>query len=56
MTETRIDPALVEWTGPGGLPRFDLVKDDAFAAGFDAALADHEAEIDANRRRFDASR
>ncbi|MFC6446833.1 M3 family metallopeptidase [Shinella zoogloeoides] len=47
MTETRIDPALVEWTGPGGLPRFDLVKDDAFAAGFDAALADHEAEIDA---------
>ena len=47
MTGTRIDPALVEWTGPGGLPRFDLVRDDAFAVGFDAALADHEAEIDA---------
>ena len=46
MTETRIDPALVEWTGLNGLPRFDLVEDDAFAAGFDAALASHEAEID----------
>jgi len=47
MAETRIDPALVEWTGLNGLPRFDLVQDEAFAAGFDAALADHEAEIDA---------
>jgi peptidyl-dipeptidase Dcp len=47
MTETRIDPALVDWSGPGGLPRFDLVKDEAFAAAFDAALAAHEAEIDA---------
>ncbi len=47
MTETRIDTALVEWSGPGGLPRFDLVKDEAFAAAFDAALAAHEAEIDA---------
>src|SRR6218665_197201 len=47
MTETSIDPALVEWTGLNGLPRFDLVKDEAFAASFDAALASHEAEIDA---------
>ncbi len=47
MTETRIDPALVEWTGLNGLPRFDLVKDEAFAASFDATLASHEAEIDA---------
>ncbi|WLR92268.1 M3 family metallopeptidase [Shinella zoogloeoides] len=47
MTETRIDPALIEWTGLNGLPRFDLVKDEAFAASFDAALAAHEAEIDA---------
>ncbi|WP_430439982.1 M3 family metallopeptidase [Shinella sp.] len=46
MTETRIDPALVEWTGLNGLPRFDLVKDDAFADGFAAALAAHETEID----------
>ncbi|MDX3978944.1 M3 family metallopeptidase [Shinella sp.] len=47
MTEMRIDPALVEWSGLNGLPRFDLVKDEAFAASFDAALASHEAEIDA---------
>ena len=47
MTETRIDPALVEWTGLNGLPRFDRVKDGAFADGFAAALAAHEAEIDA---------
>ncbi|MDP9589146.1 UNVERIFIED_ORG: peptidyl-dipeptidase Dcp [Shinella zoogloeoides] len=47
MTKTSIDPALVEWTGLNGLPRFDLVKDEAFAASFDAALAAHEAEIDA---------
>ena len=47
MAETRIDPALTEWSGLNGLPRFDRVQDDAFAAGFDAALAAHEAEIDA---------
>ena len=47
MTETRIDPALVEWTGLNGLPRFDLVKDGAFADAFAAALVAHEAEIDA---------
>jgi peptidyl-dipeptidase Dcp len=46
MTETRIDPALVDWNGLNGLPRFDLVKDEAFAASFDMALAAHEAEID----------
>jgi peptidyl-dipeptidase Dcp len=47
MAETRIDPALTEWSGLNGLPRFDRVRDDAFAASFDAALAAHEAEIDA---------
>ncbi|HSX74320.1 MAG TPA: M3 family metallopeptidase [Shinella sp.] len=47
MTETRIDPALVEWTGLNGLPRFDLVKDGAFADAFAAALVAHETEIDA---------
>ncbi|PTM96378.1 M3 family metallopeptidase [Mycoplana dimorpha] len=42
-----ISPALVDWSGINGLPRFDLVSDDAFAEGFDVALALHEAEIDA---------
>ncbi|MEN3148697.1 M3 family metallopeptidase [Neorhizobium sp. IRAMC:178] len=42
-----VNPALVDWNGHHGLPRFDQVKDEDFAPGFDAALADHEAEIDA---------
>src|SRR5690606_19628887 len=41
------DPALVEWSGLNGLPRFDLVRDEAFAGSFDAALVAHEAEIEA---------
>ncbi|WFU01458.1 M3 family metallopeptidase [Rhizobium sp. CB3171] len=44
---TAVNPALVEWTGHQGLPRFDAVKDADFAPAFDAALAAHEAEIDA---------
>ncbi|MFC3072271.1 M3 family metallopeptidase [Shinella pollutisoli] len=47
MTATRIDPALVDWTGLNGLPHFDRVRDEAFAQAFDAALAAHEAEIEA---------
>ncbi|MDK1375978.1 MULTISPECIES: M3 family metallopeptidase [unclassified Sinorhizobium] len=42
-----LNPALVNWTGHKGLPRFDAVKDEDFAPAFDAALAAHEAEIDA---------
>lgn len=44
---TAVNPALTEWTGHQGLPRFDAVKDTDFAPAFDAALASHEAEIDA---------
>ncbi|HVK92583.1 MAG TPA: M3 family metallopeptidase [Mycoplana sp.] len=48
MNETRkINPALVAWSGINGLPRFDLVRDDDFAEAFDAAIAQHEGEIDA---------
>ena len=42
-----VNPALVEWTGHQGLPRFDAVKDADFAPAFDAALASHETEIEA---------
>jgi peptidyl-dipeptidase Dcp len=42
-----VNPALVDWNGHHGLPRFDQVKDEDFAPGFDAALAAHETEIDA---------
>jgi len=39
--------ALTDWDGKNGLPRFDAVKDEDFADAFDAALAAHDAEIDA---------
>ncbi|SOC43358.1 peptidyl-dipeptidase Dcp [Rhizobium subbaraonis] len=44
---SKISPALVDWSGINGLPRFDLVSDDSFADAFDAALILHEAEIEA---------
>jgi len=46
-TEPQINPAFVDWNGSNGLPKFDLVNDEGFAAAFDAALAAHDAEIDA---------
>jgi len=46
-SQTAVNPALVEWTGHQGLPRFDAVKDADFAPAFEAALASHDAEIDA---------
>jgi len=50
MTAPRIDPALVDWTGLNGLPHFDRVRDAAFGEAFDAALAAHEAEVEAIAR------
>ena len=47
-------PALVEWTGPNGLPRFEAVRDEDFASAFDAALIAHDAEIDAIAGNADA--
>lgn len=44
---SKISPALVDWSGINGLPRFDLVSDDSFGDAFDAALLLHEAEIEA---------
>ncbi len=38
---------LTRWTGPLGLPDFSKLLDDDFGAVFDAALAAHQAEIDA---------
>ncbi|MFK0385922.1 M3 family metallopeptidase [Agrobacterium sp. NPDC090273] len=40
-------PALVDWNGPNGLPRFEAVRDEDFAEAFDAALLVHDKEIDA---------
>ncbi|KQY20493.1 M3 family metallopeptidase [Rhizobium sp. Root482] len=48
MTSTQaMNPAITEWNGPDGLPRFEAVRDEDFAAAFDAALVDHERDIDA---------
>lgn len=42
-----LNPAVTDWNGPDGLPRFEAVNDGDFAASFEAALAEHEQEIDA---------
>ena len=42
-----LNPALTDWNGLNGLPRFEAVSDGDFAPAFEAALAEHEAEIDA---------
>ncbi|CDM59585.1 MULTISPECIES: M3 family metallopeptidase [Rhizobium] len=42
----QFNPALFEWNGLHGLPRFDALNDGDFASAFDAALAAHEKEID----------
>jgi peptidyl-dipeptidase Dcp len=47
MTEPAINPAIFNWDGPLGLPRFNAVRDEEFKAAFDFALAAHEVEIDA---------
>ncbi|CAD7043146.1 peptidase M3 [Pseudorhizobium endolithicum] len=45
MPQLHINPALIDWTGHEGLPRFDLIEDENFAGAFDAAMAKHDAEI-----------
>ena len=42
-----LNPAITDWNGPDGLPRFEAVSDSDFAASFEAALSGHETEIDA---------
>ena len=44
---TPMNPELTLWTGPHGLPRFDLIADSDFAPAFDACLAEAEAAIEA---------
>jgi peptidyl-dipeptidase Dcp len=41
-----LNPAITDWNGPDGLPRFEAVSDSDFAASFEAALSSHETEID----------
>src|SRR3546814_15307803 len=46
MSETEDNPAICQWNGLGGLPRFYRVRDEDFVDGFDAAFAEHDAEIE----------
>lgn len=41
-----MDSELLHWSGPEGLPRFDLIGDDDFAPAFEAALARAEQAVD----------
>lgn len=50
MTSTPIDLTshpLTHWKGPLGMPDFTAIRDDQFGPVFDAAIAAHQAEIDA---------
>lgn len=42
-----MNPELTRWTGPEGLPRFDLIRDTDFAPAFDAELERAEAAHEA---------
>ena len=42
-----MNPELTHWTGPHGLPRFDLIADADFAPGLDVVLADAAAAMEA---------
>ena len=49
-----MNPQLTRWTGPEGLPRFDLIHDTDFAPAFDQALAAAEAANEAIAANPDA--
>lgn len=42
-----MNPELTRWSGPLGLPRFDLIDDADFAPAFDACLAQADAAVEA---------
>jgi len=54
MTEPAINPAIFNWDGPHGLPRFTAIRDEDFKPAFEFALAAHNAEIDAIAQNPDA--
>ncbi|QEE45607.1 M3 family metallopeptidase [Rhizobium sp. WL3] len=48
MTESSVlNPAVIDWSGPHGLPQFERVGDEDYAPAFEAALKEHDTEIDA---------
>ena len=49
-----MNPELIRWTGPEGLPRFDQIADEDFAPAFDRELAAAEAAMEAISANPDA--
>lgn len=49
-----VNPAIVNWDGPLGLPAFDKIADRDFEAAFAVALPAHLAEIDAIAKNTEA--
>ncbi|WP_293867811.1 M3 family metallopeptidase [uncultured Alsobacter sp.] len=47
MTDTTGNPLLDAWSTPFGLPPFERIRPEHFRAAFEAAFAQHRAEIDA---------
>jgi peptidyl-dipeptidase Dcp len=47
QAEPVVSPEFIDWSGLNGLPRFEAIDDKGFEAAFDAALALHDAEINA---------
>ena len=47
MSTTASNPLLADWTTPYGLPPFQAISADHFRPAFEAALAEHRAEIEA---------
>ncbi len=45
-SESLVNPALTNWTGPLGLPHFSAIADDDFLQAFEAAMQSHLAEIE----------
>ena len=41
------NPLLSEWNTPFGTPPFDKIKNEHYKPAFDAAMAEHKAEIEA---------
>ncbi len=48
------NPAIFNWDGPLGLPRFDAISKDDFAGAFDEALAADRADVNAIADNADA--
>ncbi len=46
-TEERVNPLLVEWNTPYGIPPFELIEVEDYMPAFEAAMAEHKAEVEA---------